>query len=557
MYCDKYSVNLLTSYLYKYGVRNVVICPGARNGILAHNFNELATADANFRLHSVTDERSAAFVALGICLACECAPVAVCVTSGSALLGTLPAVAEAYYRHLPLLVLSADRPPEWIDQLDGQTLPQEGRLLPFAATFSLPEAHDDAAWRQCQSVVGRAFAALTNGGNKLPFAQTDERSRPVHINIPLSEPLFKFTTVQLPECQLPIDEMAPSANTLPAEVITRINNARLPVLHVGQMDRCDREPFERIEKNNSLLILSEIVANLPFGAYADCLDHHPDMLKAFSPDLVVHIGGNLVGKNIKLHLRGLENCEVIRIDCEQKDIDTFGHLILHAHCETNAAVRQLADHFCDKKPHVLATKALCRQARRTDLGLFTDQQQILLDLKRHLTDFAPESLTLHLANSTIVRDAARIFHDTHFPIFCNRGLNGIEGSMSTAVGAAIAGTGLHLLLIGDLSFFYDVNALWNTALPTRLRIILFNNGGGDIFNRLPGLEKTPARDNYIAARHNTSARGICEAFGLHHIEARSAEEAAACFSELLKTETDRAVLLEVTCQSSKRVKSFG
>ncbi len=545
MFCDKYSVNLLTALLHKAGVRDVVVCPGARNGVLVHNFNEPAIADTGFRLHPVTDERSAAFVALGICLARGCAPVAVCVTSGSALLGTLPAVAEAYYRHLPLLVLSADRPPQWIDRLDGQTLPQEGRLSPFAETFSLPEPHDAETKHHCHLIINRALTTLTNGGGKQHFAQTDEKCCPVHINIPLSEPLFTFTTPQLPECRFVPNIPINSANALSPEVITRISNARLPVLLVGQMDRCDREPFERIEKNNSLLILSEIVANLPFGEYADSLEHGPALLQEFCPDLVIHIGGNLVGKNIKLHLRRLENCEVIRIDCEQKDIDTFGHLILHAHCETNAAVSQLADHFCDEKPHVLAAKALCRQARRADFGLLTDQQQILLDLKRHLTDFAPESLTLHLANSTIVRDAARIFHDTDFRVFCNRGVNGIEGSMSTAVGAAISGTGLHLLLIGDLSFFYDVNALWNTALPTRLRIILFNNGGGDIFNRLPGLEKTPARDTYIAARHNTSARGICEAFGLHHIEARSAEEAAAYFSELLKAETDRAVLLEV------------
>ena len=134
MYCDTPQVNQLTALLEAHHIRHIVVCPGSRNATIAHNLNE--KGENCFTLHPVTDERSAAFVAIGLILATqEC--TAVCVTSGSALINCIPAVAEAYYRHLPLLIISADRPQNWIGQLDGQTLPQSGALLPYCPTYTL------------------------------------------------------------------------------------------------------------------------------------------------------------------------------------------------------------------------------------------------------------------------------------------------------------------------------------------------------------------------------------------------------------------------------------
>lgn len=173
MFCDKHHVNQLTSLLHQHQICDCVVCPGSRNAILIHNFKQ-----AGFQLYPVTDERSAAFVALGICLQRQ-SPVAICVTSGSALLNTLPAVAEAYYRHLPLLVISADRPTEWIGQLDGQTLPQEGALTPYTETFHLSAAEDATANWHNQLLINRALLRVRQNGGQ-----------PVHINIPIREPLF-------------------------------------------------------------------------------------------------------------------------------------------------------------------------------------------------------------------------------------------------------------------------------------------------------------------------------------------------------------------------------
>ncbi len=179
MYSDKKHINTLTSLLVSHGVRHAVVCPGSRNAPIVHNLSECPA----IACHPVTDERSAAFCALGMTQRLQ-QPVVVCVTSGTALLGVLPAVAEAYYQHRPLVVVSADRPPQWIDQQDGQTLPQPdalGRFVCKAVTISEP--HDEEQQWHCNRLVNDALLC---------------KDGPVHINVAISEPLFHFTTPELP-----------------------------------------------------------------------------------------------------------------------------------------------------------------------------------------------------------------------------------------------------------------------------------------------------------------------------------------------------------------------
>ena len=168
MYSNKENVNILTSLLVAHGIHHAVVCPGSRNAPIVHNFNECP----DIQCYPVTDERSAGFYALGMTQALK-EPVVVCVTSGTALLNLYPAVAEAYYQHRPLVVVSADRPQQWIDQLDGQTLPQPDALGRFVKkAVSLPEPHDeDTSW-YCNRLINEALI---------------ERHAPVHINVPITE----------------------------------------------------------------------------------------------------------------------------------------------------------------------------------------------------------------------------------------------------------------------------------------------------------------------------------------------------------------------------------
>ena len=526
MYCDKTSVNILTALLAASGLRDVVVCPGSRNAVLVHDFHECPA----LRCHPATDERSAAFQALGLTLASG-RPAAVCVTSGSALLNVLPAVAEAAFRHLPLLIISADRPARWIGQLDGQTLPQPGALQPYAPSFVLPEEKGEAGDGWCARVVNEALQALTRGGGG-----------PAHLNVPLDEPLFSFTTARLPACTV-VREVRPVAPApLPAEVVGKIRKARLPVLLLGERDAAPSPAAARLDAADALLVLPEIVANQPGSFRTMALELLPS-LSGFQPDLVIHAGGALVNKRLKLHLRGLPHCHVIRIEESDALPDTFLHLDTVIRSPLEPVLAQLADALPPSAAVRRAKERLQLVARRTEAFVpagFSD-----LGLMQLLARQAAGSdCSLHLANSSVVRNACYFFDGGRRPVFCNRGLNGIEGSLSTALGYAQLSPKPVLTLIGDLSFFYDQNALWREQLPPGLRILLFNNGGGQIFRQLPGLSASAAMPDLVAAAHHTSAEAVARSHGLAYFPVRDYAAAARAFDHLLAPAASRPVLVE-------------
>ena len=198
MFSNKENVNILTALLLKHGVRHAVVCPGSRNSPIVHDLNECEEMNC----YPVTDERSAGFYALGMCQTLD-QPVVVCVTSGSALLNVAPAAAEAYYQHLPLIIVSADRPIQWIDQLDGQTMNQTGALQNYVRkSVSLPEPHDEEEHWYCNRLVNEALLECRHRG-----------CGPVHINVPITEPLYQYTESALPE-ERPIIRLNPVVNDL-------------------------------------------------------------------------------------------------------------------------------------------------------------------------------------------------------------------------------------------------------------------------------------------------------------------------------------------------------
>ena len=527
LYCDKENVNVLTALMKRFGVRHVVVCPGSRNGVLVHNF----AVDGSFVCHPVTDERSAAFVALGLCAATH-GPAAVCVTSGSALLNTLPAVAEAYYRHLPLLVVSADRPPQWIGQQDGQTLPQDGALRGFThKSVSLPEPHDAETQWWLRRLANEALSALSDG--------------PVHVNIPVSEPLFTFTTPVLPDVQPVRRHAEPVLCALPDGVLARWQAARCPVLVVGQVDAdLSDVDLRALSDSRSLLVLPEFIAQMP-GAWRVQVLETLGAEQFFTPDLVFHVGGTLVGKGLKRLLRRV-GAPVVRMGRDAELTDTFEHLSDVVPLAAADALRLLAR----TAPMVPEKAAVCQaQARlaayrhRAD-AYASNRFSDLFVMQSALREVGHGDV-LHLANSNSIRNAGYFLDDPAYPVLANRGVNGIEGSLSAAAGHSLATTARVFCFIGDLSFFYDQNALWNTELRGNLRILLFNNGGGQIFSRLPGLADSPAARQYIAAAHATSAEGIARAYGVRYLCARTSGEFSAQLHRWATEAAERPVLLEV------------
>lgn len=537
-----------------YGVRDVVVCPGSRNGVLVHNFYTLAaTGSVPFAVHAVTDERSAAFVAIGLILA-RCAPVAVCVTSGSALLGTLPGVAEAAMRRLPLLVISADRPAEWIGQLDGQTLVQPDALMPYAPCCALPcDVDVDGRPTPLADVRPMLAAALC----RLCGPQTG----PVHINVPLREPLFRFTAPALPavtSCTGAADaensadaERATDAAAAIERLTAAIAAARLPAIVIGQCD--DPAPWADalrvLDADDRLLVLPEVLANVPGARRTALWERHGGEAPLPLPDVVVHVGGNMVNKHLKLALRRAPHLSVWRIE-ETADgtPDTFSHLPALLRLPVADVLHALARRLSPHPGVRQARQAWDAQAEGHAHEPSADRRE---DLTARLLEFMetmqPQPVALHVANSSAVRLVAAVHRGGGIPVYANRGLNGIEGSLSVAAGYALAGGGMSVILIGDLSFFYDQNALWNADLGGNLRILLLNDGGGAIFNRLPGLDASPAKARFIAGGHPFEARHVAETFHLHYRQTTLDAVTDADLRWLLTLPAQRPVLLEVGC----------
>lgn len=521
MFCNKENVNILTAHLLAAGVEDAVVCPGSRNAVIVHNLNECARHAADqetptLRLHPVTDERSAAFVAIGLWLATR-KPIVVCVTSGSALLNLLPGVCEAYYRHIPLVLISADRPAEWIGQLDGQTLPQPGALLPYAKCWNLP---DGAPETQLHTLCAEALQATKASGGS-----------PIHINVPLHEPLFAFTTPSLPEASVaaPVPVASAAGSLLSPELIAALRSAKHPALIIGQWEET---PIPAVAALQSLgwTIFAENISN--HDIYHDTLPTDPI-------DLLIHIGGALVEKRLKLLLRTLPGLTVIRIDETDERPSTFGHVEHKVKAHPSATLQQIAAILRPGKPSDKQV-ALAAPASSPDAA------------SAQAFSFHHPLSALFVGNSTAVRWANQHLR-LPVPTYCNRGVNGIEGSLSVAAGYSLQAQGTTLCLIGDLSFFYDANALWNQQLTGRLRILLINNNRGEIFYRLPHLDESPALDDYIAARHDSSARGIAQSYRCTYLSAISTnlvQDIDALLARLLDEPSERPVILEVTIHKS-------
>ena len=493
MYCSKENVNILTALLVAHGVRHAVVCPGSRNSAIVHNFNECPF----IQCYPVTDERSAGFYAMGMAQALK-QPVVVCVTSGTALLNLAPAIAEAFYQHIPLVAISADRPQQWIDQLDGQTLPQSDALGRFVKkAVSLLEPHDAEEKWYCNRLVNEALLAAMRGG-------------PIHINVPITEPLFEYSVDELP-AERKIAYAAADMSPATLSHVTRMFlSATRPMLISGQ-------PMNPL--------LDEAVSIVGDD-------------EEYVPDFVLYIGGSIVSKRLKRFLRKAKETWVVNNTGEIAD--TFMNLT-HVFQGDGEAVADHIRFMMVMEPHPFIQKWDDLLARiRLQAESYEPAYSELAAVK-YFEHYVGDA-EVHYANSSAIRLANSF---AQHPVWCNRGVNGIEGSLSTAAGFSCVTDKRVYCVIGDLSFFYDQNALWNQNLQGNFRILLLNNGCGGIFNMLPGLEQSPARDQYVAAAHHTSAEGICQQNDIVYISASDMPQLHAGIDTLLNIESDRPVLLEV------------
>lgn len=556
MYSNKENVNILTSLLLEYGVSDAVVCPGSRNAPIVHN---LSVCEA-IRCRPVTDERSAAFYALGLAIATR-RPTVVCVTSGSALLNVMPAVAEAAYQHVPLVVISADRPQQWIDQLDGQTIPQSDALGRFVRkAVQLPEPHNDEERWLCRRLVNEAM-----------HLATCRQGAPVHINVPISEPLFEFDTEQLPQLSRFNNIKCAAIKDASMDMPDAFHDATRPMIVIGQLAHGTISHETIRSLSEKYVVMSEPLSNPSYMTIHfdeairyivsdnNSINDDEDDKTAYYPDYVIYVGDTLVSKPARRFLRNAKAPSCL-ITPDAADIhDPLMTLTDIVECDTDSINALLA--------------SLCEAADTDERCRFHDRWQSFLDAyAAHADAYAPEysqmatvkyfeeqladldiDICVHYANSSAVRLAC--IYAQHY-VWCNRGVNGIEGSLSTAAGFSLATHDMTVCVIGDLSFFYDQNALWNSNLRGNLRIILLNNRGGGIFRQLPGLSDSPAADDLVMASHENTAQGICTQNDIGYMSAKNMDEMQIGVVTLLTRESERPMLLEVFTDSNDDVKAL-
>lgn len=538
MYSDKRSVLQLVALLKAHGITHIVLSPGSRNSPLIHSF----ATDRDFTCYSVVDERSAGFFALGVIQATG-KPAAVCCTSGTAALNLGPAVAEAFYQELPLLVITADRPAAWIGQMDGQTIPQNGLFREITRrSVQLPQiANEEEEW-YCNRLINEAILSLDNAVKG-----------PTHINIPLEEPLFGFNTEDLPPARIirqstprvMIDEEAQYGDRFTRYAKRMIIVGQLPPDHgLGGL-------LEKLHKESGVVVLAEHLSNIPvkeMSAFDTVLYKATDKeVEELTPDLVITLGGHIVSKRLKQLIRTAPICEQWQISPNGEVIDTFQRVTDIIRSDYKSFLEYLVAQSTrqEAKDFQKLWQNTCASISVPDVS-FSD-----LYAAGALIQALPENVSLQVGNSNSVRLAQLFNIQPSVNVFCNRGTNGIEGSLSTAVGYAAASERTTFLLIGDLSFFYDMNGLWNNYTNHNLRILLNNNGGGEIFGTLPGLNKSEALHEYISAAHKTEAKAWAEQLGFLYLSAHNKEELDQHLPLFTDTNSTKPVLLEVFTSMDK------
>lgn len=535
------------------GIKHLIVSPGSRNAPVVNVFCN----DPFFECLVIVDERSAAFFALGMALNLQ-KPVAIVCTSGSAALNYAPAVAEAFYQKVPLLVLTADRPVEWIDQGDGQTIRQKEVFKNYIkASFELPESinSSDDLWYN-DRLISEAINATT-----FPDAG------PVHLNLPFTEPLYGFRLES--DHQPKSIEISIVKQTLPDALLEKLKarwqQSKRKMILVGQQhpDHQTKHWLEMLSADPSVVILTETTSNLDHPHFIQTIDRCLALIgseiNAYEPDLLISFGGHVVSKKVKSFLRKAAIKTHWHIDPVDFQKDTFQHLSIGIPMSPEVflesfvplALKGKGD-FASKWQAVYArSKAIHREylnsAPWSDIVAFNE---IFKELPSHYT--------LHLANSTPVRYAQLFDFVSEIKCFSNRGTSGIDGCTSTAAGACFAKDEPTLLITGDLAFFYDSNAFWNNHLSAQLRVIVINNQGGGIFRFIDGPQTTGLLENYFEARHQTSAKPIAELNQLRYFEANNSKELKNVLPQFFSP-SESAVILEIKTPpevSSEQLKEY-
>jgi len=529
-------------YCAQFNIKHIVISPGSRNAPLTNGFVE----NSYFTTYSIVDERAAAFFALGIAQQHKY-PVALVCTSGSALLNYYPAVAEAYYSEIPLVILSADRMPHRVDIGDGQTIQQEGVFGPHL--ISAAALKPDVVHATKSLLASNKQTYFDSNPSKEDILVLQEKHQkhnitelqrilslactckgPVHLNIPMEEPLYEMTTRPLSFPKAAIIEKE-TYNVDTAALLTAWKQAsrKMILIGVSSPDAALNNTINQLLEDPSVVVLTEKTSNFTHPKAIDAIDclmaplelEQNNKEAGLKPDLLITVGGMVVSKKIKFYLRKHPAAQHFHVDTTRAN-DTFYYLTQHIEVPSNIgleAVIKLPKTTSSYQENALKQYHAYLEKGKTYLKNipFSD----LAAFKR-ISCALPPNTHLQVANSSPIRYVQLFDLPKGTEIYSNRGTAGIDGSTATAMGAAQINPKQPVLITGDLSFFYDINGLWHNYIPNNARIIIINNQGGGIFRILPGKKDSPKYDTYFETTHNRNARALAKNFGLQYKRVKTA-----------------------------------
>ena len=522
----------------KFDFFDVVISPGSRNVPLAIGF----ASNKKFKCYSIVDERSAAFFALGLSQKSKKPTILIC-TSGSALLNYYPAVAEAYYSEIPLIILSADRPEYKINIGDGQTINQsnvfeKNILYSNSLKQDCSHATEEIIKSNLQKIVNdqadfskieklqKSIQKNNEEIIEIAFNLSINKMQPVHLNVPMEEPLYEFN--DSPSISVKVKkktEKKPSLTDLD-NFYKAINKASKIMILIGVSDGniLSKKSIQKINSCSSIIVMKEHTSNVFNESFISNIDrligpielqsNSDSLFDELSPEIVISLGGMIVSKKIKSFLRNYKPKKHFHIG-NNISKDSFYSGVEHINTTANKFFENIDLNKSDSKYF-----EKWNQLDNSKLDLHNRYMKVInfSDLKvfEILTNWIPKKYNIQVANSTPIRYFQLFDLKNKNMMFANRGTSGIDGSTSTAIGSSVQNDSPVLLVTGDLSFFYDVNALWNNHIPKNFRIIIINNSGGGIFKILPGFKENNLFSEFIETQHNLSARLIAKMFNFNY-----------------------------------------
>lgn len=553
-------------------VKHIILSPGSRCAPLTLAF----VRHPEIITRTVSDERSAAFIALGIARQLH-EPVGLVCTSGSAAYNYAPAIAEAYFQQIPLIVFTADRPPEWIDQLDGQTIWQRniyGQHVKKSYELPVDNSQPDATW-----FAARTVSEAINLSKAYP-------SGPVHINVPVREPFYPEKDEKIVfDPTIKVIRQTEIKYSLSDEMIDQLRQAwsqsDRKLIVCGQSVQGTTLSFslEKLSKTQGIPVIADIISNHhsvhAVIKNADTLLARKDesFLQSLQPDLLITFGLSVISKNLKLFLRQYRPKAHWHIQPAGEVADTFQALTQIIRTEPATFFEVVANFLANndqQKEYFQFWQAAGKNTEQFINTLFEPDSNNELSTKQGeflaiqlVLNQLPDRVNLHLANSMSVRYANIIgLNDSqkNIEVFANRGTSGIDGSNSTAVGSALASEKLTVLITGDMAFFYDRNAFWHNYPLANLRIVVLNNHAGGIFRIIDGPNRQPELVEYFETQQFLNAENTARDFQMKYYHCNLTQsDGLSELKSILKVffeKSEKAKLLEITSDSKTNQQIF-